>query len=136
MPDSKQNPAAARASEVGVVWGHFLKVARRSSYVEVMTVMTVWCYDGMLIWNLRRTGDLIGLANSIAGAGRGEVDCKDVGFEGFGVFELDFACPKGLRRSWPLIGWNGGPDAELRSIAKTSVLNELSSLLDQRLESG
>ena len=89
MPDSKQNPAAARASEVGVVWGHFLKVARRSSYVEV--IMTVWCYDDMLIWNLRRIGDLIGLADSIAGAGRGEVDGKGLGFE---VFELDlsFAC--------------------------------------------
>ena len=40
-------------------------------------------HGGMVIWDLRRTGDLIGLANSIAGAEQGEVDGKDVGFVGF-----------------------------------------------------
>ena len=53
---------------------------------------------------------------------------KEVGFEGFEAL----ACTKGLRRARPLIDWNWGSGAELRLIAKTSVLNELNSLLDLR----
>ena len=49
--------------------------------------------------------------------------------------DLASACTKGsngLRRTNNLIGWNRGPGAELRSIAKALDLNDLSSLLNLR----
>ena len=74
MSDSKQNSTTTRISETELIWNHFLNVVRRSSYVKIITIMTIWCYDDMLIWNLRRIDNLIELINSIVVVERNEID--------------------------------------------------------------
>ena len=70
---------------------------KRSSYVEGGMVLVLKC---------NRRIDVIGLGNSTAGAEQGEVDDKEVGFEGFKEFEgfEGFeVLHQDLRRYWSLI---------------------------------
>ena len=43
MFDSKQNSATTNVSEIKMIWNHFLKMIKRSSYVEF--IMTICCCE-------------------------------------------------------------------------------------------